>query len=218
MGPQGRLTALVVLLLLSTADLGFCLDGDSILTGLRDSDTATRRQALESPELAACYASNADEEICPPNPDLFKQVNRELVRLLGDSDSSIRRVAARYLSVSTDEQAVGPLGHLLRDGDDEIRSTATNAFVHIKTSDPHIITDLEKLLRDRNKSIRASAAMALGASGTSRSLAALRARVSRETEPDVKAVCVQAVEELERRETPTAEAVKPPKRRVSRKP
>jgi hypothetical protein len=199
MGPQGRLAALVVLVLLSTVAPGFCLDGDSILKGLRDSDTDTRRQALESPELAACYASNVDEQSCPPDPDLFKEVNRELVRLLGDGDLSIRRVAARYLSVSTDEQVVAPLGHLLRDGDDEIRNTATNAFVHIKTSDPHIITDLEKLLRDRNKTIRASAAMALGASGTSRSLRVLRARLSRETEPDVKAACAQAAQELEGR-------------------
>ena len=199
MAPRGTVAALIVLMLLSAVDLGFCLDGESILKGLRDGDTDARRQALESPELAACYASNADEELCPPNPDLFKEVNQELVRLLSDGDLSIRRVAARYLSLSTDEQAVGPLGHLLRDGDEEIRGTAVSAFVRIKTSDPHIITDLEKLLRDRNKGIRMNAAKALGASGTTRSLRALRARLSREAEPDVKAVCAQAVEELERR-------------------
>src|SRR5262245_3237109 len=199
MAPRGTVTALIVLMLLSAADLGFCLDGESILKGLRDSDTETRRQALESPELAACYASNADEEICPPDPDLFKEVNQELVRLLSDGTPSIRLVAARYLILSTDKQAVGPLGHLLRDGDEEIRSTAASAFVHIKTSDPHIITDLEKLLRDRSKSIRLSAAKALGASGTTRSLRALRARVNRETEPEVKAACAQAVQELEGR-------------------
>jgi HEAT repeat protein len=199
MASRGTLAALIVLVLLSVADLGFCLDGESILKGLRDSDTETRRQTLESPELAACYASNADEELCPPNPELFKEVNQELVRLLDDGNPSIRRVAARYLSLSTDEQAVAPLGHLLRDGDEEIRGTAVNAFVHIKTSDPHIITDLEKLLRDRNKSIRMSAAKALGASGTSRSLRVLRSRVNRETEPEVKAACTQAVQELEGR-------------------
>src|SRR5262249_40965733 len=152
--PSFRSAAVIVLVLLSTADPGLCLDGDSILKGLRDSETETRRQALQSPELAACYASNADEELCPPNPELFKEVNQELVRLLGDGDPSIRRTAARYLSASTDEQAVAPLGHLLRDRDDEIRATAASAFTHIKTSNPHIITDLEKLLRDRNKSIR----------------------------------------------------------------
>jgi HEAT repeat protein len=195
----GAVTALMVLVLLSTVDLGFCLDGESILKGLRDGETETRRQALESPELAACYASNADEELCPPNPELLKEVNQELVRLLGDGDPAIRRVAARYLSASTDEQAIAALGHLLRDGDEDIRSSAVSAFVHIKTSDPHIITDLEKLLRDRNKGIRTNAAMALGVNGTPRSLRALRSRVSREAEPDVKAACAQSAAELERR-------------------
>lgn len=184
---------------LLSPSVAFCLDGDAILTALRSSNVDARRRALESPELAACYSPDADEQSCPPNPDLFKRVNEELIRLLKDPDPSIRRVAAQYLSVSTDERAVRPLARLLQDRDEEVRRNASSAFVHIKISDADVVRDLERLLQDRSKFVRMNAAMALGTSGTHRSLIALKEGLMREVEPDVRTIYAQASSELEKR-------------------
>src|SRR5207237_6316809 len=132
---------------------------------------------------------------CPTNPERFKRINEQLIRLLNDRDPSIRRVAAQYLGVSSDARATRPLARLLSDPDEEIRRTASSAFVHITVSDPDIIRDLERLLADRNKSVRANAAMALRASGTHRSFMALKKAFDREVEPDVKAVYAQTLDE-----------------------
>jgi HEAT repeat protein len=102
-------------------------------------------------------------------------------------------------TVSTDARATKPLARLLRDTDEEVRSNASSAFVHITVRDPGIVRDLERLLEDRSKAVRMNAAMALSASGTRRSLLALREAFNREAEPDVKAVYGQALRELEQR-------------------
>jgi hypothetical protein len=179
--------------------VAFCLDGEAILTALRDSDAGTRRRALESPELAACYSPDADEKSCPPNPELFKRINQELIRLLQDPDPSTIRVAAQYLSVSTDERAVQPLAGLLRDRDEEVRRNASSAFIHIRVADPQIVRDLERRLEDPNKFVRMNAAMALSTSGTHSSVLALKQGVNREVEPDVKDVYAHALRTLQER-------------------
>ena len=184
---------------LLSSSVAFCLDGEAVLKALRDRNVDTRRRALESRELAACYSSDADEQSCPPNPELFKRVNEELIRLLEDRDPSIRRVAAQYLSVSTDERAVRPLARLLRDRDEEVRRNASGAFGHIRVIDPDAIRDLERLLEDRHKLVRMNVAMALGTNGTHRSLIALKEGFDREVESDVKATYAQALRELEKR-------------------
>jgi hypothetical protein len=180
------------------AHFAFASDGEAILKALRGSNHDTRRRALESPELAVCYSSDADETNCPANPELYRRINSELIRLLADPDPSIRRVAAQYLSVSTDARATKPLGRLLRDGDEEVRRTAASAFLHIRVRDPVIVKDLEGLLEDRDKFVRMNAAMALTYSGTHRSLIALRAAYNREVEPDVKERFAEAVRGLEK--------------------
>jgi len=182
-----------------SSSVALCLDGDAILKALGDSNVEIRRRALLSPELSACYSSDADEKSCPPNPALFRRINGELIRLLSDRDPSVRRVAAEYLSVSTDERAMRPLANLLGDQDEEVRKNASGAFIHTKTTDPAAIEGLERLLKDRNKFVRMNAAMALGVSGTRSSLVALRESFSRESEPDVRAVHAQALTELEDR-------------------
>jgi hypothetical protein len=195
--PQLRVAISLVTLL--SAHLAFAFDGEATLKGLRDSDKDTRRRALESPELAVCYSSDADDTNCPTNPELFKRIDKELIRLLDDPDRSIRRVAAQYLSVSPNAQATKPLARLLRDSDEEIRRIAASAFVHKTERDPVTVRDLERLLEDRNKLVRKNAAMALTWSGTRRSLVALRAAYNREVEPDIKELFAEAVRDLEKR-------------------
>jgi hypothetical protein len=198
-GPAWWLAASLILISVLTYTPGSCLDREAILKGLRDRNVDTRRRTLESRELAACYSSDADEQSCPPNPELFRKINDELIRLLIDPDPSVRRIAAGYLSVSTDARAVQPLAHLLRDKDDGVRRSASGAFVHIAVSDPNVVRELEALLADRDKSVRKNAAMALSASGTHRSLAALRESLKREADADVRVVYDEALRQLEQR-------------------
>ena len=189
--------ATFLLSLLST-NVAFCLDGEAILKALRDSNADTRRRALESPELAVCYSSDADEKNCPPNPGLFGQLNDELIRLLKDPDPSIRRVAAQYLVVSTDARAVKALAPLLRDVDENVREVATRGYVHFTVSDPAIVRELERLLKDNNKNVRKNAAMTLGSNGTRQSLDVMREAYSRETDPDVKKLFAETLKHLEK--------------------
>ena len=63
-----HLRVAISLLSLLSANVAFCLDGEAILKALRDRNADTRRRALESRELAACYSSDADDKNCPPNP------------------------------------------------------------------------------------------------------------------------------------------------------
>ena len=191
-----QLRVAMSLVSLLNAHLAFAFDGEATLKALRDSSKDTRRRALESPELAVCYSSEADDTNCPTNPELFKRINNELIRLLKDPDPSIRRVAAQYLTVSTDARATESLARLLRDSDEEVRRAATSAFVHITVRDPVIVKDPERLLEDHNKFVRMNAAMGLIWSGTRHSLIALRAAYNREVEPDVKELFAEAVRDL----------------------
>src|SRR5439155_24607498 len=111
----------ISLVTLLSAHLAFAFDGEATLKALRDSNKDTRLRALESPELAVCYSSDADDINCPANPELFKGIDNELIRLLSDPDGSIRKVAAQYLSVSTNARATKPLARLLRDADEQVR-------------------------------------------------------------------------------------------------
>jgi HEAT repeat protein len=194
-----HLRVAISLLSLLSANVAFCLDGEAILKALRDRNADTRRRALESRELAACYSSDADDKNCPPNPELFKRLNDELMRLLKDPDPSIRKVAAQYLSVSTDARAIRPLARLLMDHDDRVRAVAANAFVHTSVQDDNIVSDLEKLLRDHNKEVRAGAAMSLMLNGTRKSLDRLKEAYDHETDSDVKGVFGEAMKYLANR-------------------
>src|SRR5919197_1661491 len=87
-GPAWWLAALLILISVLTYTPGSCLDHEAILKGLRDRNVDTRRRTLESRELVACYSSDADEQSCPPNPELFRKINDELIRLLIDLSTS----------------------------------------------------------------------------------------------------------------------------------
>src|SRR5207248_9762822 len=58
----------ISLVTLLSAHLAFAFDGEATLKALRDRNKDTRLRALESPELAVCYSSDADDINCPANP------------------------------------------------------------------------------------------------------------------------------------------------------
>jgi HEAT repeat protein len=91
-----------------------------------------------------------------------------LLKLVEDSDSSVRRRAAEALGKIGDSQAIPGLFKLVEDSDYSVRSSAAEALG--KIGDSQAIPGLLKLVEDSDYSVRSRAADALGKIGDSQAI------------------------------------------------
>ncbi len=189
----------VLILLVHSPNACLARSVDDYVKAFQDRRPEVRRSALQSKELASCYSHDADEESCPFQKEDAERLTGGLIELLSDPYPDIRKLAAEYLTSSTDSRVIRPLARLLKDRDDQVRAVGAGAFVHTWVHDEGIVSDLEQLLRDNNKNVRANAAMSLVLNGTRKSLDRLREAYDHETDPDVKQLFAETIKQLAKR-------------------
>jgi FOG: HEAT repeat len=113
-----------------------------------------------------------------------------LLKLVEDSDSDVRRMAANALGNIGDEQAIGGLLKLVEDSDSDVRRMAANALGNI--GDEQAIPRLLKLLEDSHPDVRRMAADALGNIGDEQAIPRLL-KLLEDSHPDVRRSAADAL-------------------------
>ncbi|MEM9978122.1 MAG: virulence factor [Cyanobacteria bacterium P01_D01_bin.2] len=128
--------------------------------------------------------------------DVTAETLAPVVALIDDEKSTIRRWAAALLGASTLEDAVDPLGRLVRqDPSPMVRRTAGDALSDIGS--PRALTTMAEALADGSKLVRWRAARFLNELGDRTVVEALRRAVAQESEFDVRVEMAAALERIE---------------------
>jgi HEAT repeat protein len=180
---------------------------DDLVANLKSPNARTRQEAA-----AALGKSRRREAVAPLSPlvrDPELKVRVEVVRAfrelrdlaavpalvtsLGDGDPGIRREAvATLVEIYAEKESVSPLEPLIRflklRSDEGDRATVT-PFAAV---DPSVYQALGKALRDEDREVRESSALALGILGGSPALRDLKAALQ-DPVPDVRAAAATAI-------------------------
>lgn len=136
----------VFLLALISPTLGLSQEVDDYIKALADRRATARMDALESKEIASCFASHDDEDTCKLGKEDYRRLTDVFLRLLTDPEPKIRVKAIYYLTSTTESRFKRPIARLLRDPSDEVRAAAADSFSLTTLQDDEIVRELEHLL------------------------------------------------------------------------
>ena len=110
---------------------------------------------LQNPQLRTLLEASADRMVASNTA--------ELVRLIGDSDSTVALAAARRAGALKSPAAVPPLTRAVADGNASLRLAAVQALGEIGS--PSAMQALERAIEDAERDVRVAAARAVGTRG-----------------------------------------------------
>ena len=115
---------------------------------------------------------------------------------LADRDPDIRAASLRALAAIQGREAIPALVAALGDGHPRVRRAALLALEPLRDTDPSIAPALIWALRDRKTEVRMTAADIVSRIPSEEARAAIRTRVRRERDPDVRRVLALAVRRI----------------------
>jgi beta-lactamase regulating signal transducer with metallopeptidase domain len=154
---------------------------DSLLTSLNSKSLVARRNAAWAiGEMRGGFFVDRDSAVLP------------VIRLLTDSDATVRRAAAWCLSEFRSREAIEPLIVALSDIDASVRGTAAFALGETKTRDATMALS-RSVITDTDPEVRKTSAWALGEIADSRAIDALTEALR---DPNVASAARHALSEI----------------------